>query len=143
MIGRMISRYRITAKLGEGGMGAVYKAEDTVLKRLVALKFLRIQSYRGDEGKAKLLLEARAAASLNHPNICTIYEVAEVQSGEESPESSAEVREGTPYLAMEFVDGQPLSSTYQGTMLPVMEDLLKIAIQIAEGLQTAERDDHT
>src|SRR5262245_47673906 len=89
MIGKTISHYRVIEKLGEGGMGIVYKAQDIKLQRLVALKFLPENLTRDAEAKARLMQEARAAAALNHPNICTIYEI--------------DASEGRLFLALEYV----------------------------------------
>ncbi len=115
MTGQTISHYRILEKLGEGGMGVVYKAEDTLLNRSVALKFLHAT---GD--LPRLLREARAAASLNHPNICAVYEV-DLERG---------------FLAMEFVEGDPISARIAGRPLRA-EEALGLAVQIGEGLKAA------
>ena len=122
MIGETISHYRITAKLGEGGMGAVYRAEDLKLQREVALKFLPGELAADAEARKRLVKEARAASRLNHPNIGTIYEVND---------------EGdTPFIAMELVKGESLKQMLQrGSLRP--EQLLEIARQIAEGLNEA------
>jgi serine/threonine protein kinase len=105
MIGKTILHYKILAKLGEGGMGVVYKAEDTKLQRLAALKFLPENLTRDAEAKARLIQEARAAAALNHPNICTIYEIEE--------------SEGQLFLALEFVEGETLRKTVISEQLSV------------------------
>ncbi|MCX5753846.1 MAG: serine/threonine-protein kinase, partial [Candidatus Krumholzibacteria bacterium] len=122
MIGRTISHYRILEKLGEGGMGVVYKAEDTKLKRVVALKFLPQDLTRDAEAKARFNREAQAAAALNHPNICTIYEVGE--------------HEGQSFIAMELVEGQSLKERIERGPLPI-DDAVSFAIQVGEGLGEA------
>ncbi len=120
MIGTMISHYKILEKLGEGGMGVVYKAQDTKLDRTVALKFLPDHVSVGSGELERFVQEAKAAAGLNHPNICTIYGIEEADQKH--------------FIAMEFVDGQMLQE--KKSSLP-MKQALDIGIQIAEGLAAA------
>jgi serine/threonine protein kinase len=122
VIGEVVSHYRILEKLGEGGMGVVYKAEDLTLTRHVALKFLPYGLEAQEPDRARFLQEARASAILNHPNVCTVYEIAEV--------------DGQQFIAMEFVEGKTLRKTIEDCQLKI-EDCIKYAIQIGEALQEA------
>jgi serine/threonine protein kinase/tetratricopeptide (TPR) repeat protein len=122
MKGRTISHYTILEKLGEGGMGVVYKAEDTKLKRTVALKFLPPELTRDPQAKARFVQEAQAAAALDHPNICSVFEIGEA--------------EGTTYIAMPCVKGRSLKDRIAAGPLP-LEEALDIAGQVAEGLKEA------
>ncbi len=122
MIGQTVSHYKILEKLGEGGMGIVYRAEDTRLKRAVALKFLPPELTRHMESKSRFVNEAQAAAALNHPNICTIYEIDE--------------HDDQSFIAMELVDGHDLKGRIESGPLSI-DDAVSIAIQIAEGLHEA------
>ena len=125
MIGRTISHYKITDKLGEGGMGVVYKAEDTKLDRTVALKFLAAHLLNDDEAKARFLREAKAAAGLHHPNICPVYEIDEA--------------EGKTFLSMAFIKGESLEVRVDQGPLP-LKDALEIGRQVAEGLEAAHEE---
>jgi eukaryotic-like serine/threonine-protein kinase len=124
VIGQTISHYRIVEKLGEGGMGVVYKAEDAKLDRAVALKFLGPHLGSSEEGRARFVREARAAAAIDHPNICTVYEVDEF--------------ENQIFIAMAFIEGQSLGRLIRQGPLQI-EDALETAMQVADGLAAAHR----
>ncbi len=124
MIGKTISHYKILEKLGEGGMGVVYKAEDTKLKRTVALKFLPPHISQSTEEKARFIHEAQSASALNHPNITTIHEIDEF--------------EGQMFIVMEYCEGKTLKKTIEKETLSIKR-VLDIGIQICEGLTAAHK----
>ena len=131
--------YKILDRIGAGGMGVVYRAEDVVLERQVALKFLPLESLGSGEGQDRFLREARTAAALNHPNICTVYEVNQVEKGAvQVPEKEVQsISEGSPFIAMELVEGSTLRDILNHTPVLPLEQLLDLSIQIAEGLAEA------
>ncbi|MBN1504776.1 MAG: serine/threonine protein kinase, partial [Candidatus Eisenbacteria bacterium] len=122
MIGKTVSHYRVLEKLGEGGMGVVYKAQDTKLERLVALKFLAPELTRDPSARDRFIHEAKAASALDHPNICTVHEIDEA--------------DGQTFIAMACVDGQTLRHRLGSGPLK-LDEAVDIAAQVAQGLQEA------
>src|SRR5215469_15076223 len=122
MIGQKFGHYLIEQKLGEGGMGVVYRARDEKLQRQVALKFLESLPTGGSASHERVLQEARAISALNHPNICTVYEVGDI--------------EGRPYIAMEFVEGRPLSLEIPSNGMS-LEQVERYGMQLADALSHA------
>src|SRR5437764_952072 len=123
MIGKTVGHYRITAKLGAGGMGEVFLAEDTRLERKAAIKFLPVEVASDPQRRQRFLTEAKAASALNHPHVCVVYDVGETQ-------------DGLLFIAMEFVEGQSLDALVkQGSQ--EISKVVEIAIQVADALDAA------
>ena len=123
MIGQSISHYKIIEKLGEGGMGIIYKAEDMKLKRIVALKVLSESFTRDEESKKRFLFEAQNASSLQHNNICNIHEIDETEDGQF-------------FIAMDYYEGETLKNKISKNKLSI-DEIMDITTQIAEGLKKA------
>ena len=127
MIGKTISHYKIIEEIGRGGMGMVYKAEDTKLKRTVALKFLPPELTRDVEIKKRFIHEAQAASTLEHNNICNIHEIDETEDGQ-------------LFISMAYYEGESLKNKIEGEKLLPIDEILNIAVQIVQGLTIAPGD---
>ncbi len=125
MIGRQILHYKVLEELGRGGMGVVYKAQDPKLDRFVALKFLSPQLGEDEEDKKRFVREAKAASTLDHPNICTIHEIDESENGQ-------------LFIVMAYYDGETLKKKIESRSAGLnLEKALDIALQVAQGLEKA------
>src|ERR1700733_1061287 len=123
MIGKTVGHYHITDKLGAGGMGEVFLAEDIRLERKAAIKFLPAEMAADPERRQRFLIEAKAASALNHPHVCVVYDVGETD-------------DGLPFIAMEFVEGQSLDLVAKQGPLEIFR-IVEIAIQVADALDAA------